>query len=439
MNKTMRASLMVATLLAVSGCGIFKARTKTPVLGDRVPILLSERAVEADPSLAAVQVVLPPATANADWSQPGGNAAKSMGHLALAASPARAWSAQIDGGSNRKRLAASPVIAGGKMFVVDVMGVVHAFAADTGARLWSAKVAEKGGNENSLFGGGVSAEGERVYATNGVGELVAMNAADGAILWRAKPTGPLRGAPTIFADQIYVMSQDNQLVALNAADGQVVWTSSGALEASGVFGVAAPAAGQGTIVAGYSSGELNAYRYENGRVVWQDALSRTSISTSVSSLADIDADPVIDNGRVFSIGQGGRMVSLELVTGQRVWEQNIGGIANPWVAGEWIFVATDAGQLFCLARSTGRVRWIRELTKWQDPEDKKGVVTWIGPVLAGNRLILVNNYGRMIYVSPETGEDQASIQTEDKFSLSPVVANNTLYLIGDSGRITAWR
>ena len=37
----------------------------------------------------------------------------------------------------------------------------------------------------------------------------------------------------------------------------------------------------------------------------------------VSSLSDIDADPVIDNGQVFAIGQGGRMVALEIITGQR--------------------------------------------------------------------------------------------------------------------------
>ncbi|MDX6517104.1 MAG: outer membrane protein assembly factor BamB, partial [Gaiellaceae bacterium] len=38
-----------------------------------------------------------------------------------------------------------------------------------------------------------------------------------------------------------------------------------------MFGSASPAVGQGTVVAGISSGEHNAYRYENGREVWQDA------------------------------------------------------------------------------------------------------------------------------------------------------------------------
>jgi outer membrane protein assembly factor BamB len=99
-----------------------------------------------------------------------------------------------------------------------------------------------------------------------------------------------------------------------------------------VFGVAAPAAGQGTVIAGYSSGELVAYRYENGRQLWSDALARTSIATSVSTLTDIDADPIIERGRVYALGQGGRMAAYELVSGQRIWELNLAGISTPAVA-----------------------------------------------------------------------------------------------------------
>lgn len=436
----MRSAAAIAALVALSGCGIFGGgKPKTPVLGERVPILLSEDAAEVDPTIADVQVLLPAPVANAAWGQPGGNASKSMGHLALGASPTRAWTAQINGGSNRARLAAAPVVANGRLYVVDVTGTVHAFAADTGARAWSVATTTDSANAASRFGGGVSVEGERLYATNGLGDVVAMNIADGSQIWKVKPGGPLRGAPTIFAGQVYVMSQDNQLIALNEADGATVWTASGALEASGVFGVAAPAGAQGTIVAGFSSGELSAYRYENGRVVWQDALSRTSISTSVSSLADIDADAVIDQGRVYAIGQGGRMVSVELNTGQRIWEQSIAGISTPWVAGEWLFVVTDEGKLLCLARSNGKVRWLTQLARYRDEEDKKDPISWLGPVLAGGRLVLVNSRGAITYVAPETGQVSATIPTDDSYSLPPLVANSTLYLLGDSGRISAYR
>ena len=52
-------------------------------------------------------------------------------------------------------------------------------------------------------------------------------------------------------------------------------------------------------------------------------------------------------------GQGGRMVSLELISGQRQWELNIAGISTPWVAGEWVYVVTDDAKLIAAARSNG--------------------------------------------------------------------------------------
>lgn len=440
MKKSIAAPIALVALVGLSACGIFKGDPKkTPTVGNRVPILVAENAAEVDPALAGVQVLLPAATVNAQWSQPGGNAAKWMGHLALGPSPTRLWTASIDGGSNRQRLGAAPVVAEGKVFVVDVDANVHAFNADSGSTLWTVALSKGDENKAARFGGGASYDAGRVYATDGLGDVVALNAADGAEVWRAKPGGPLRGAPTIANGQVYVLSQDNQLFALDQTDGKVVWTGTASVETQGVFGVAAPAAAAGTIVAGFSSGELNAYRYENGRTLWQDALSRTSISTSVSSLADIDADPVIADGRAYAVGQGGRMVAVEIATGQRLWEQNFASIATPWLAGEWLFVITDDARLVCLSRANGKVRWIGQLQAYKNEKKKKNPYTWYGPVLAGDRLWLTNSRGELVGASPADGSVQTTIEAADAFTLPPVVANQTLYVLDQKGRLSAYR
>jgi outer membrane protein assembly factor BamB len=235
------------------------------------------------------------------------------------------------------------------------------------------------------------------------------------------------------------MSQDNQIYSLKESDGSTNWSQAASLEIAGVFGSASPAVGAGTVVAGFSSGELNAYRYENGRMVWQDALQRTSIRTSVSSLSDIDADPVIDRGQVIAIGQGGRMVALEINTGQRQWELNIAGISTPWVAGDWIFVVTDDAKLLCVYRQNGHIRWINQLPQFEKAKSKKGQIDYAGPILAGGRLIVTGSNGALIYVDPATGSFQSQSQVGAGVSLTPVVANSTLYVYDDSGRLTAYR
>jgi outer membrane protein assembly factor BamB len=438
--KRLVIAMTAASLLG--GCGVFGGKDKptTPTVGERVSVLSAEVSIEVDPELAGVPVTIPPAVANTEWTQPGGNAAHSLTHVALGGSLGRAWSVGIGQGTSLKGgLAASPVIAEGKVFTIDTRGVVRAFSADTGAALWQSAFGTTGNNAGALFGGGVSYEGGRLYATNGLGYAAALDPANGGLHWTVRPGGPLRGAPTIANNNVYVVSQDNQLYALNPADGATRWTGSAAVELAGVFGSAAPAAAQGTVVAGFSSGELTAFRYENGQPVWQDALTRTSISTSVGTLSDVDALPVIDQGRVYAVGQGGRMVALELTTGQRVWEINLAGISTPWVAGEWVFVVTDEAQLLAIARSTGKVRWMTQLNRYRDAKDKKGPITWVGPILAGDRLVLANSLGQIVNVSPADGAVQSSVETRLPISLTPAVANNTLYILHNNGQLSAWR
>ena len=440
-SMNFRIALMIGAALAASGCSILKrGKPKTPVLGERIAVLTSESDIEVDPATAALPMSLPEAVANSEWTQSGGNAAKSVGQVALGNQLGVAFSVQGGRGSSlTARLASEPVVAGGRVYTIDTLGTVRAFDAQTGARVWESQTPADKGNEASLYGGGIAYDDGFIYATNGLGYVSALDVRTGRIVWKVRPGGPLRGAPTVANGAVYVMSQDNQIYSLKQTDGSLNWSQPASLEIAGVFGSASPAVGQGTVVAGFSSGELNAYRYENGRMVWQDALQRTSIRTSVSSLSDIDADPVIDRGQVIAIGQGGRMVGLEITTGQRLWELNIAGISTPWVAGDWIFVVTDDAKLLCVYRQNGHIRWINQLPQFEHPKSKKGEIDYSGPVLAGGRLVVVGSNGVMINIDPTTGSFQNQTKVGAGISLSPVVANSTLYIYDDNGRLTAYR
>jgi len=436
------APILAIAVLGLSGCGVFggKGKPTTPTLGNRVPILSRvESGAKPDPNLQSVAVVLPPAEVNAQWAQAGNTANKSYGNLSLAAAPMRIWSASIPGSDSKRRLAAAPVIGEGRMFVMDTAGVVHAFDANTGAEIWRTGFETSDGGASSVFGGGASYDNGRVYVTTGLGDVACLESATGKLVWKVRPAGPLRGSPTVALNSVYVMTQNNEIYALNAADGAQLWNESGSIGQTGVFGVAAAAVGQGTIVTGYSSGELVAYRYENGRSLWSDALARTSLATQVGVLTDIDADPIIDRGRVFALGQGGRMAAYELVSGQRIWELNLAGISTPAVAGDWIFVITDEAKLICIARSSGKVRWVNQLQAYRNVEKKKDPIYWSGPVLAGSRLWLTNSRGEVWSASSTDGSLTALARLGDPITLAPVVANSTLYILDDGGHITAYR
>ncbi len=438
----MRRLTVISLALTLGACGIFGGDDDdgTPVIGNRVAVLPTETGIEADAAIATVPVTLPAAVPNADWTQPGGNAAKSFGHLSLGASPARVWTAQIGAGSDKAaHLTAAPVIADGRVYTMDTHSEIRAFDAATGRLVWSQLLKRDGEKERAAFGGGVSVFGGRVYATSGYGLAAAYDAASGNPIWQYDAQIPLRGAPTISDGRMLIMTQDNQLFALDAVEGKRQWEVIGTIEPTGILGAAAPAVAQGTVVTGFSSGELNAVRIENGRTVWQDALARTGRSTQLAALSDIDAPAVISEGRVFAIGHGGRMVMLELATGQRVWEQSLAGVSSPVVAGEWVFAVTLDAKVVASVANDGRIRWISQLPRYRKAEKKKGPIYYRGPVLAGDRLWLTSSEGELIGMSPVDGSVQVTMEAGDGFFLPPVVAGGTMYLLDESGRLSAYR
>jgi outer membrane protein assembly factor BamB len=440
--RNVTVAVLIAAALASGGCSVFKkgARPKTPVLGQRIDVLTNEVEVAADPATQALPFSLPAPVVNNAWTESGGNATNSMGHLALGNALRPAFSVQAGRGSSlTARLAAPPIVANGRVYTIDTLGAVRAFDARTGAAIWASQTPNERGNEASLYGGGIAYDNGRIFATNGLGYVSALAEQNGGIIWQVRPGGPLRGAPTVANGAVYVISEDNQIYALKEENGATNWSEAASLEIAGLFGAASPAVGQGTVVAGFSSGELNGYRYENGREVWEDQLQRTSIRTSVSSLTDIDADPVIDNGQVFAIGAGGRMVALDLVSGQRMWELNIAGISTPWVAGDWVFVVTDQDKLMCIYRQNGHIRWINQLPRWEKPKSQKGDIRYSGPILAGNHLILTGSNGTVVEFDPATGNYATQFSVGAPVSLPPVVANSTLYVLDDQGRLHAYR
>jgi outer membrane protein assembly factor BamB len=433
--------LLAASLLALAGCGIFQPKgKKAATLGERVSVLDFERQVEAEADLAGVEVVLPAAQVNAAWTQPGGNASGSMGHLALADTPQRLWSASIGRGSDATRkLNSPPVILDNRLFAIDTVGEVSARDASTGRLLWQRRIAVEGEGDRPAFGGGVSVMGNRAYATTGFGVVVALDVESGAEVWRVQLPTPLRAAPAVEGGRLFVTSQDGQLTALNADTGAQLWQATATVEPAAILGPGAPSVALDTVVAGFASGELFALRVENGRTAWQDQLSRTGRTTALGALSGIAASPVIDRGRVFAISHGGRMVALELATGQRIWEREFAGVNTPWPVGDWVFAVTVEAELVALTRADGKIRWVADLGRWRDAEDKKGAIEWFGPVLAGNRLLLVSSRGRLASVDPQSGTVVSSRELGEAAYLPPVVANGVLYILTDDGTVTAYR
>ncbi|MFQ5534786.1 MAG: PQQ-binding-like beta-propeller repeat protein [Sphingomonadales bacterium] len=427
---------ILVPMLAVS-CG---KKDSKRLKGERISVMAFDRALSVDPRLSDVQVRLPKPYANESWPQAGGFMSHALHHLALGESLKRVWQASIGTGHKRNNpLVSMPVVADGRVFTIDPLATVTAIDATSGRQLWQVRLKSEKARKALAFGGGVAYDDGKVYVTTGYGFAAALDAHSGVEIWREDVGTPLRGAPTVNAGRVFVPTYDSQLYALSADDGKVLWYHVGTTEAAGIMGAASPAVVDDIVVVAYSSGELAAIKVENGRAAWTDTLTRTGKLTPIASISDIDGLPVIDRGRVYAISHGGRMVAIDLRSGERVWERNIGGVQTPWIAGDFIYLLTNENEVVCLSRRSGRVRWIRELQKFEKQEKRKKPISWSGPVLASDRLVLVSSHGFAVSISPYTGEIMGAEKVPDGSFLPPIVANETLYILTKAGRLVAMR
>lgn len=434
------APVAVLLLLSLSGCGsgsFFGEDAEKPLPGERISILSADDLLKPDTTLESVPVVLPPPHRSADWPQSGGSPAKNPGHLAAADRLERAWSSSIgSGGDDEAALLSQPIVAGGRIFAIDAEADLTALDPRDGRTLWTKSL---GSDDSAVFPGGIAAEGDVVYAATGVGEAMALSAADGRELWRVRLSGPVRGSPTVVNGQVYVVTLENRTIALSAADGRRLWEHQGINEVAALLGGAAPAVSGSTVLTPYSSGELYALLAENGRVVWVENLSSIRSLSAIARLADIRGNPVIDRDLAFAVSHAGRMAAIDVRTGARVWERPVGSVHMPWVVGDYIFLTSLNSEVVAMSRRDGRVRWVHRLPPFEDMEDREDPIQYTGPVLVGDRLLVGSSDGFVYSISPYTGELLGHIEVGDAVYVSPVVADGSVYILGNDGTLHAYR
>lgn len=437
-RKALRAALLLPLL---GGCSLWDdwfGLEKAPLPGTRVSVLTATTGLQlAKPG--ALKVALPAPAATAEWPQAGGNTAHVMEHPALRDSIAQAWSSSIGtGGGYRRKVTAQPVVAGGRVFTMDSDGVVSAFDAKSGAQAWRV-VTQADDDRSTNIGGGIAFANGVVYAGTGRADALALDAATGTVKWRVKLPSPARGNPTVAAERVFVPMLDNELTALSIADGKSQWSYQGRSAEPMVLGLPAPAYGDGLLLAGFGAGELVALNPLSGTAIWVDSFAAARGRNSLADVSTILGRTAIKSGRAYAVSMGQQLASVDLRSGRRLWERTVSAAESPWVAGDWLFLVTTGNQVVAFSLVDGQAAWATQLDTFENPEKKKDPIRWFGPVLAGDRLILAGSNRVAVSISPYTGQILGSEKLPGPASVSPVVADGTLYLVTDDGSLVAYR
>ncbi|MDB6182316.1 PQQ-binding-like beta-propeller repeat protein [Paracoccus fistulariae] len=442
MTATLRLTLaMTAVAFGLSACG------------DREVILPGERldplavtspdgpAIQGPAPVTSTALSLAAPRSNAEWTQRGGNPAHQPGHPALGTGTTQIWANRIGAANDRRhRISGDPVVGGGLVYALDSRARVTASAV-SGGTAWSTDVTPALETSYSVSGGGVAYESGRVFVTTGFGELVALDARSGGVLWRQRVDAPIGGGPAVQNGVVYVTARNNVGWAVRASDGKVLWQTAGNPSTAGIMGVTVPAVQGDTVIFGFSSGQLMAVNTADGLTRWTSQVAGTRRGRAYTAIRDLTGDPVISGGNVYGGSSAGRINSIDFATGIENWSSRDGANSPVVVAGGSVFAVNDQAQLIRLDAASGGVIWRVDMPYYTDTKVKRqdSIYAHFGPVLAGGRLFVASSDGVLRSFDPRSGQLVGQAAIPGGAASAPVVAGQTLYVLSRQGQLIAFR
>ena len=431
-------------VLALSAC----SEREVILQGERLPVRADLDASSASLDSVAkglrgsAPISLPAAVKNAEWAQRGGNAQHNAPHAALSSAPKLVWQTNIGAGSSkRERIAAAPVVAGGRVFTLDAAQKLSAVSTG-GGLLWQVSLAPLGDRGGQISGGGLAAEGGKIYATTGFGEVIALEAASGAVIWRQKLDSSAQGAPAVANGVVYATARDGAAWAIDAATGKVIWQVIGTPGTTGFVGTSAPTVAGSTVIFPSGSGNLTAVlKVGGGTKVWTESLAGRRLGRAYATISDVTGDAALSGATLYTGTAAGRTVALDVGSGEKKWSADEGAIGPLAIAGGSVFLVNDQARLIRLDAASGEKIFDVEMPYFEAAKAKKhkAIYAYYGPVLAGGRLWVASSEGILRGFSPIDGSLVATAAIPGGAATQPAVAAGTLYVVSKNGQLLAFR
>ena len=223
---------------------------------------------------------------------------------------AKVWSVGLGDGERRLWLRQHPVLDGNRIYATNDDGEVVALDAATGKSIWVAnavnvertgswvtfwkrKAAEAGLTSSPGVGEGLVVAGGRNC------EVVAFSADSGEKKWESKVSSEVLSAPRVAGDRVIVRSNDGRVFGLDAADGSRKWVFDRGLPALSVRGNATPVGANGLTFIGYDDGTVVALRDQDGLQAWSQAVAEPEGRTELERMADIDGEMILDGDQLY--------------------------------------------------------------------------------------------------------------------------------------------
>ncbi len=281
-----------------------------------------------------------------------------------------------------------------------------------------------------------------LFATTGFGGVFAMNTENGSPKWRKVMESPIRIAPTVTDKMLLVQTVDNKLYALDKTNGQELWRFGVAHEDTVIAGGAAPAydADDNVVVAGFSNGEIVVLNAAVGTPLWSEMLVSNKQVTSTTEINTIGAYPIMQEGVIYAISNSNIMLAVDMRSGEKLWEREIGSMQNMLLAGDYLFVISNRNILYAIDKNDGETMWSMDVYEHLRDEDDDSVSVYAAPPLMLNgQILLAFSNGSVIKIDAATGTLRAKTNLGIDISNGLIAAQEKVIAVSDDADVIVFK
>lgn len=346
-------------------------------------------------------------------------------------SVARDWQRRAGSGDDKRYLRLAPLVRDGRVYVSERAGTVRAYEVERGRPAWE--------RDTGLVLTSAPGWGAHLYVGGSDGTVLALDAATGEEVWRARITSEVLAPPREHNGVVVVRSVDGRLTGLDATQGRRLWVYSRSVPVLTLRGTSAPVLLDDAVIAGFDSGQLTAVSLAEGSLLWEIPVGVPRGRNELERMVDLDADPLVVGPLAYAASYQGRVAAIDLTNGRAVWTRDIsvyagltGDVRLQRGTVEGTVYVTDAdSHVWALDARTGETLWRQEELRGRRLS---------GPAIHGDYVVVGDFEGYLHWFAREDGRLVARERADRRGVLAaPVVEGERVFVHGRGGRLSAWR
>jgi outer membrane assembly lipoprotein YfgL len=197
-----------------------------------------------------------------------------------------------------------PAVQADAIYAASKQGTVVRLNAATGASAWRAEAAKQ-------LSAGVGADASIIAVGTDKGDVIAFTA-DGKPAWQVKVTSEVVSPPKIGDGVVVVWSGDGRVFGLSATDGKTRWVYQRNNPPLTVRNYSGGVITRGGLFMGTAGGKLVAVDLTTGNLGWEANVATPKGATELERIADVTSLPLIDGNQACAVAYQGRIACFDL-------------------------------------------------------------------------------------------------------------------------------